>query len=92
MEVIRVQLLTIILLILTLSICIINIIVLRQIIKDINNVDDRINLVKARIVDSFNDIKKDIHTESEVIQIKLDDYLSGDKYESYEPAEETKDD
>ena len=86
------QLLTIILLILTLSICVINVIVLRQIIKDINNVDDRINLVRARIVDSFNDVKKDIHTESEVIRIKLDDYLSGDKYESYEPTEETKDD
>ena len=86
------QLLTIILLALTLSICVINVIVLRQIIKDINNVDDRINLVRARIVDSFNDVKKDIHTESEVIRIKLDDYLSGDKYESYEPTEETKDD
>lgn len=85
------ELLTIILLILTLSICVINIIVLRQIIKDINNVDDRINLVRARIVDSFNDVKKDIHTESEIIQIKFDDYLSGDKYESYEPSEETQD-
>lgn len=85
------QLLTIILLALTLSICVINAIVLRQIIKDINNVDDRINLVRARIVDSFNDVKKDIHAESEVIQIKLDDYLSGDKYENYEPTEETKD-
>ena len=86
------QLLTIILSILTLSISIINIIVLRWIIKDINNVDDRINLVRARIVDSFNEVKNDMHFESEVIQIKLDTYLSGDKYESYEPAEETKDD
>ena len=68
------------------------VVVLSQIIKDINDINDRVNIVRARIVDSFNDVKKDIHTESEVIQIKLDTYLSGDKYESYEPAEETKDD
>lgn len=83
---------TLVLCCLCLIVSIIIVIVLRQIIKDINNVDDRINLVRARIIDSFNDVKKNMHTESEIIQIKLDNYLSGDKYESYEPAEETKDD
>lgn len=83
---------TLVLCCLCLIVSIVIVIVLRQIIKDINNVDDRINLVRARIIDSFNDVKKNMHIESEVIQIKLDNYLSGDKYESYEPAEETKDD
>lgn len=83
---------TLVLCCLCLIVSIIIVIVLRQIIKDINDVNDRVNLVRARIIDSFNDVKKDMHTESEVIQIKLDNYLSGDKYESYEPAEETEDD
>lgn len=79
---------TLVLCCLCLIVSIVIVIVLRQIIKDINNVDDRINLVRARIVDSFNEVKNDMRFESEVIQIKLDTYLSGDKYESYEPTEE----
>ena len=83
---------TLILCCLCLIVSIVIVIVLRQIIKDINDINDRVNIVKARIIDSFNEVKNDMRFESEVIQIKLDTYLSGDKYESYEPTEETKDD
>ena len=84
------QLLTIILLILTLSVCIINIIVLRWIIKDINKKYDTLD-TKLSIVHEY--LSNTICTEAEKTReyLKAEIIKSENEYVYYEPSEETKD-
>lgn len=84
------QLLTIILLALTLSICIINIIVLRWIIKDINKkydtLDAKLLITREVLTDCLQDEgeKTRQYLKAEIIKSEND-------YVYYEPAEETQD-
>ena len=84
------QLLTIILLILTLSVCVINIIVLRWIIKDINKKYDTLD-TKLSIVHEY--LSSTIYTEGEKTRqyLKAEIIKSENDYVYYEPAEETQD-
>lgn len=84
------QLLTIILLILTLSICVINIIVLRWIIKDIDKKYSALD-TKLSIVHEY--LSSTIYTEGEKTReyLKAEIIKSENDYVYYEPSEETKD-
>ena len=77
------QLLTIILLILTLSITIVNLVVLKWIWKDI---DDKCNAINTKIISIVYD-----EAEKTREYLKAEIIKSENDYVYYEPSEETKD-
>lgn len=76
------QLLTIILLALTFSLCIVNIIVLKWIWKDIDNIDNKCDAIISIVYDEGEKTRQ--YLKAEIIK-------SENEYVYYEPAEETKD-
>ena len=84
------QLLTIILLALTLSITIVNLVVLRWIYKDI---DDKCNAINNHISITREYLSADLQDEAEKTReyLKAEIIKSENDYVYYEPTEETKD-